>query len=233
MSSIKKKAKDHFKKSQHKALSDREQLEGSKFRLINEKLYTTTSSQAKDFFKSNPQYFDTMHNGFQLQATTWPIVPVDEVIKWIKNKIPNKAEIADMGCGDAKLALEVPNKVYSFDFKARNSRVTECDMSHTPLKDSSVEVVTFVLSLMGTNINDFIKEARRILKSKGILLVVEVTSRIENDGVFSSGIESLGFKMTNKKSLTNFFTWFEFVKTDSVDIEAPQLSLKPCIYKRR
>ena len=230
---MKKKAKAHFKKSHGKALSEREQLEGSKFRLINEKLYTTTSSQAKEFFKTNPQYFDTMHNGFQLQATKWPIVPVDEVIKWIKNKIPKKAVIADMGCGDAKLALEVPNKVHSFDFKARNTRVTECDMSHTPLNDGSVDIVTFVLSLMGTNINDFIREARRILREKGVLLVVEVTSRIENEEAFSSGIEALGFKLNSKKSLTNFFTWFEFTKIDSVDIDAPQLTLKPCIYKRR
>ena len=83
---MKNKAKEHFKKPPKKSLNERQQLEGSKFRLINEKLYTTTSSQAKDFFKHNPQYFDTMHNGFQLQATTWPVVPVDEVIKYIKLK---------------------------------------------------------------------------------------------------------------------------------------------------
>ena len=232
-SSLKEKAKKHFDKAPKKALNDRQQLEGSKFRLINEKLYTTTSSQAKEFFKQNPRYFDTMHNGFQLQAKGWPIVPVDEVIKYIKQKIPKNYEIADMGCGDAKLAAEVPNKVYSYDFKARNSRVTECDMSHTPLEDESVEMVTFVLSLMGTNLNDFIKEARRILKQKGLLLVVEVTSRIENEDIFANGIEALGFKLKYKKPLTDYFTWFEFTKQDGLPLDGPELVLKPCIYKRR
>ena len=233
MSSLKKKAKEHFKKAPKKALNERAQLEGSKFRLINEKLYTTTSSQAKEFFKQNPQYFDTMHNGFQLQATTWPIVPVDEVIKYINKKIPKNYQIADMGCGDAKLAASVQNKVYSYDFKARNARVTECDMSHTPLKDEAVEMVTFVLSLMGTNLNDFIKEARRILKNKGLLLVVEVTSRIEDEDAFTSGIEALGFQLKFKKPLTDYFSWFEFNKTDGTPLDGPELTLKPCIYKRR
>ena len=106
-------------------------------------------------------------------------------------------------------------------------------MSHTPLENESVEVVTFVLSLMGTNLTDFIKEAHRILKKNGILLVIEVTSRIENELSFSNGIQSLGFDFVTKKPLTNVFTWFEFRKSEGSTIEGPNLVLKPCIYKRR
>ena len=34
-----------------------------------------------------------------------------------------------MGCGEAKLAQSVPNKVFSYDFIAVNDLVTACDMA--------------------------------------------------------------------------------------------------------
>lgn len=42
--------------------------------------------------------------------------------------------------------------------------VTECDMAHLPAENSAADIVIFCLSLMGTNISDYIKEARRVLK---------------------------------------------------------------------
>lgn len=226
------KSKDHFKKAPKKVMNERQQLEGSKFRILNEKLYTCTSKEAKELFDKKPDYFNTMHEGFQIQAKTWPIVPVDAVIEYIQKSIPKNHIIADMGCGDAKIAATVPNKVHSFDFKARNSRVTQCDMSHTPLDDKSVDLVVFVLSLMGTNVEDFIKEAYRILKPNGRLLVVEVTSRIENEDIFANGISAIGFDLKLKKALTTHFTWFEFKKSAPKSISG-DLTLQPCIYKRR
>lgn len=38
-------------------------------------------------------------------------------------------EVADFGCGDAKLSRSVPNKVHSFDLVAVNEHVTVCDMA--------------------------------------------------------------------------------------------------------
>ena len=146
-----------------------------------------------------------MHKGFIAQATTWPIVPVDVVIDWIKKNHKPPEIIADMGCGDAKISFSVPNKVHSFDFKARNPNVTECDMSHTPLENNSVDVVVFVLSLMGTNLSDFINEAYRIIKKNGSLLIIEVTSRIEDLSSFISAIEERGFSKVGQKELTNYF----------------------------
>ena len=43
-------------------------------------------------------------------------------------------------------------------------QVTAGDMSHTPLESQSVDIAVFCLSLMGTNIRDYIKEANRVLK---------------------------------------------------------------------
>lgn len=70
-----------------------------------------------------------------------------------------------MGCGEASLAQRVPQShVRSIDLVAANDRVTACDMAHTTLAAASVDVVVFCLSLMGTNLKDFMIEANRILK---------------------------------------------------------------------
>ena len=37
--------------------------------------------------------------------------------------------VADFGCGDAKIAQAVSNKVHSFDLVALNEYVTPCDMA--------------------------------------------------------------------------------------------------------
>lgn len=37
--------------------------------------------------------------------------------------------VADLGCGEAKIAKTVPHKVYSFDLVAANESVTACDIS--------------------------------------------------------------------------------------------------------
>lgn len=37
-------------------------------------------------------------------------------------------------------------------------------MAHVPLEDASVNVAVFCLSLMGTNLRDYLLEAHRVLK---------------------------------------------------------------------
>lgn len=77
---------------------------------------------------------------------------------------PKFYTIADFGCGDAKLAMTVEQNIHSFDLVAVNESVVACDMSSVPLEDGSVDVAVFCLSLMGTNLNDYILEANRVLK---------------------------------------------------------------------
>jgi ribosomal RNA-processing protein 8 len=77
-----------------------------------------------------------------------------------------------MGCGDAFLARNLKEHctLNSFDLCKYNEFITPCDISKTPLGNSSVDYVVFCLSLMGTNFVDYLIEARRILKDKYIKL---------------------------------------------------------------
>ena len=86
-------------------------LSGSRFRELNEDLYTTTSETAFKRFSENPELFDQYHEGFRKQVSQWPVNPVDVIIRWIRKKGAQKQGskkkgslvIADFGCGDAKL----------------------------------------------------------------------------------------------------------------------------------
>ncbi|KAJ5925162.1 hypothetical protein N7454_007801 [Penicillium verhagenii] len=106
----------------------RQKLISSRFRHLNETLYTTDSSKAVELFNANPELFSEYHAGFSRQVKeSWPSNPVDGYIQFVRrrgavpvpkrgNKLnPNKpmplprrpnglCTIADLGCGDAGLA---------------------------------------------------------------------------------------------------------------------------------
>eukprot|EP00557_Chaetoceros_sp_GSL56_P008200 CAMPEP_0176498712 /NCGR_PEP_ID=MMETSP0200_2-20121128/12485_1 /TAXON_ID=947934 /ORGANISM="Chaetoceros sp., Strain GSL56" /LENGTH=401 /DNA_ID=CAMNT_0017896973 /DNA_START=72 /DNA_END=1274 /DNA_ORIENTATION=+ len=91
-------------------------LAGSRFRKLNEELYTTNSSEAFERFQSNPGLFNQYHEGFRTQVKSWPVNPADAVYRWIlsihkkrlkDNKRTSQLVVADFGCGDAKLAQKL------------------------------------------------------------------------------------------------------------------------------
>lgn len=109
----------------------RQKLVSSRFRHLNETLYTAPSGKAMELFTANPELFDEYHAGFSRQVKeSWPINPVDGYVQAIrkrgavssapkKGNKPDKAPphmrslprrpngactVVDLGCGDAQLA---------------------------------------------------------------------------------------------------------------------------------
>ncbi|KAL6520210.1 hypothetical protein OROMI_032390 [Orobanche minor] len=211
-------------------------LSGGYFRMINEKLYTCTGDEALNYFKEDPSLFDVR---YQEQMSHWPEQPNDIIINWIKNHSPSFV-IADFGCGNARLAKSVKNKVFSFDLVAHDPSVIACDMSKTPLDDTSVDVAVFCLSLMGINFPSYLLEANRVLKPHGWLLIAEVKSRLDpgtggaDPATFVKAISELGFTSVSKDFSNKMFALFYFKKKEKQkmkNIKWPEL--KPCLYKRR
>lgn len=62
------------------------QLESSRFRWINEQLYTTTGDEAVAMFSKDPNLFDIYHRGFTNQVKLWPVNPVNKIIEWLKKR---------------------------------------------------------------------------------------------------------------------------------------------------
>jgi len=157
-------------------------LAGGRFRQLNEDLYTSTGAANFARFREDPELAEAYHRGFREQASGWPENPLDAIIAAVK-ALPGRRVVADMGCGDARLAREAANHdVRSFDLVETAPGVVACDIARTPLASATVDVAVFCLALMGPSLWDFIREARRVLKDGGLLKVAEVKSRFEGAG---------------------------------------------------
>ncbi|KAI6175399.1 Ribosomal RNA-processing protein 8 [Aphelenchoides bicaudatus] len=212
-----------------------ERLIASRFRYLNEQLYTQPAKEAEEIFKDNEESFTAYHSGYRKQLEKWPLNPLDFMIRDL-NSMEDGTVVADMGCGEARIAAEFRKrfKVHSFDLVAANKHVTACNITKTPLPDASVDVAVYCLSLMGTNLGDFFREANRILKDGGKLKIAEVTSRFRNVKTFIFAVEQMGFELKKKKDLTDFFIVFTFTKVGKVKQKRPTgLILEPCLYKKR
>ncbi|XP_029821608.1 ribosomal RNA-processing protein 8 [Manacus vitellinus] len=71
-------------------------------------------------------------------------------------------------------------------------------MAEVPLADESVDVAVFCLALMGTNLQEILGEANRVLKLGGTLMVAEVASRFEDIHTFLKAMAQLGFRTVSK-----------------------------------
>ncbi|XP_047356179.1 ribosomal RNA-processing protein 8 isoform X2 [Vespa velutina] len=210
-------------------------LKASRFRYLNETLYNNTSTQSKKYFKEDPDSFIAYHDGYKQQVAQWPLNPLDVIIASIKN-MPNDYIIADFGCGEAMLAASIQQKTHSFDLISVNEKVQACDMSHTPLLTNSVHIVVFCLSLMGTNLGDYILEANRVLKKDGILKIAEIESRFDHIEDFIKLLNDYGFMNTWKDLSQNLFYFLDFKKIKDITTnknKLPMITLKSCLYKKR
>ncbi|KAK5696238.1 25S rRNA (adenine645-N1)-methyltransferase [Elasticomyces elasticus] len=196
----------------------RQKLVSARFRHLNQTLYTAPSATALELFDQNPEMFEDYHAGFRQQVDVWPENPLDHFIATIRSRgkvkqpsIKDKkmkkapepgviqalprthgtAIIADLGCGDARLAQTLKDKgdmskldlkIHSYDLHSPSPLVTKADISKLPLADGSADIAIFCLALMGTNWIAFIEEAYRVLHWKGELWVAEIKSRFGRVG---------------------------------------------------
>uniref|UniRef100_A0A1I8PA24 Ribosomal RNA-processing protein 8 n=2 Tax=Stomoxys calcitrans TaxID=35570 RepID=A0A1I8PA24_STOCA len=212
----------------------KEQLMGGRFRFINEQLYTMNSRKAEQLFKSDPEAFKAYHDGYRHQVEKWPLNPLNRIIKMIK-KLPKSLEIGDFGCGEGMLAKSVPHKVYSMDLVSCRDDIIACDMANTPLTTHTLDVAVYCLSLMGTNLSDYLLEANRVLKVDGQMYVAEIQTRFDNVKDFVRKLDSFGFQLVKQDVGQKVFYFFQFKKVRNVGKVAnlPAMSLKPCLYRKR
>ncbi|KAH8959484.1 hypothetical protein BDL97_06G079800 [Sphagnum fallax] len=218
----------------------RARLKGGQFRMLNETLYTCRGEDAFKLFQKDSGAFQMYHTGYQEQMSHWPQQPVQVIVDWLKAHSP-KLVVADFGCGDAQLAKAVKNKVFSLDLVACDDSVIACNMAHTPLETASIDVAVFCLSLMGVDYSSFLKEAYRVLKIRGVLLIAEVKSRFDaakggaDSANFVKALKGLGFSLIsqdlNNKMFVMFYLQKQGGKSATKAINWPDL--KPCIYKKR
>ncbi len=147
------------------------------FSEVNRKWSVSKSSTTHERLKEHPEDWYYYHTLYAEKRKTWDEIPYKEIAKLIRRK---DFVVADLGCGENLLRKEIPeNKVLAFDHVAIDSTVTACDISHLPLGNDAVDVAVFSLSLMGTNYEDYISEAHRILKPMGFIFIAEPQAKWE------------------------------------------------------
>ncbi|KFG32486.1 methyltransferase domain-containing protein [Toxoplasma gondii GAB2-2007-GAL-DOM2] len=188
-----------------------QKLQGSRFRSLNQCLYTSTGDQALAAFTKDPSLFHAYHEGYRLQVAQWPSNPLTHIKAWVRT-LPASWIIADLGCGDADLAKSFPErKILSFDLVAACPEVTACNVAHLPLENETVHAAVFCLSLMGRDWPSFLQEAHRILKPGGLLKIAEVISRLQDESAFIRGVEGIGFSLAcAPENVKSFFFLLEF-----------------------
>ncbi|KAM0672874.1 putative methyltransferase [Ordospora colligata] len=200
-------------------------LDGGKFRLLNEKMY-----RGKGLGKGNLQLY---HELYGSQVTKWPVNPLDVIIQRIK-KMNSELAIADIGCGEARIAKEFKN-VVSLDIHPVTSDVVHCDMSKKiPLDDESMDVAVCCLSMMMSNITSATREVNRILKKEGYWYVAEVRSRIESVNMLGKRFESFGFDVEYVDVTSKQFVLYVLKKRELLNNRRKKpILLIPCMYKKR
>lgn len=121
---------------QRKMLS---KLSGSRFRWINEQLYTTTSDNALEMIKKQPELYEEYHKGFASQVESWPENPVDLFIRELVYRgvskminspggLPGVAingektiVVSDMGCGEANLAVQIDKFMENYQKNSKDA----------------------------------------------------------------------------------------------------------------
>jgi len=130
---------------------------------------------------------------------------------YLQDRIKTKRKIivADLGCGRAPIAHHFKHDprftIHNYDHQTGgDSIITKADISNVPLEEDSVEFAILCLALIGTNQDEYICEAHRILESNGVLYISESTHRSSEEGLcdgvlLEHKLNANGFTVTFKK----------------------------------
>ena len=169
----------------------------SEFSQLNKEWSIKNSSNTHNQLKTNPKIWVKYHALYREARKTWNEIPY----KIIADKIGKEKQyiVADLGCGENLLKLELTNStVKGYDHIAIDENVTSCDISKLPLNNESVNISVLSLSLMGSNSINYIKEAHRILKSQGWIYIAEpIVKFLDEEKLtkFKKELEEIGFEL--------------------------------------
>lgn len=181
---------------------------------LNEKGHHWSSDIMHKFINDNPQILKDYHKVRTPDMQNWDEIPYEVIAKHIKNK---KSIVADFGCGENLFKECIPNTVYGFDHYALNESVIACNMNNIPLEDESIDVAIFSLSLWGTknDINDYFKEAYRVLNYGGQIYVAETNKRyttLNDKKQLVEQLNKIGFEIIGEIDIHETFFYINMIK---------------------
>ena len=172
---------------------------------LHQRYKTMKSENLKNEFTENPDLWHNYHAISEENEASFPDdgLPRNRVIQELdKLKTRRTKCVVDMGCGKAQIAKYFKDdtrfKFTNYDHISSGDMVQSCDISNTPLEDNNTEICILSLAMWGSNCEEYIEEASRILESNGELYIIEPTKRwSEKDdaGNIIPGTEACRLKM--------------------------------------
>jgi hypothetical protein len=193
---------------------------------ILHKHYKKLSSQnLQKEFQKTPDLWHRYHAISEENEKSFPeeSIPRNRIIQELTQiKTKRTRSVVDMGCGKAQIAEHFANDARftftNYDHVSSKENVLVQDISNTGLEDHSIEVCILCLAMWGSNCEDYVREAHRILDSGGNLYIIEPTIRkrwTDEGGPPAEKLKILleksGFKII--KSSVEKFCMFVCVKT--------------------
>lgn len=165
------------------------------FTHMNNRWYASSSQTTHKRLQDNPEEWAHYHTMYRKLRESWDVVPYEEEIEWLAARSTHV--VGDFGCGEALIqeAMGEIHTIHSFDHVAIHEGVTACDIANVGLADDTLDLAIFCLSLMGSNITDYLLEARRCLKLDGRLHIWEPKGRMKDPEEFCRNLERLGFEV--------------------------------------
>ena len=142
------------------------------------------SENLSNKFTENPELWHKYHEIAEENEQSFPEeeIPRNRIIKELNKIITKRSkEVVDMGCGRAQIAQHYQAdprfNFTNYDHISSNEHVIQCDISNLPLEEDSVDICILSLAMWGSNCEEYIKEANRILETDGKLYIIEPTKR--------------------------------------------------------
>lgn len=182
----------------------RRKINHGDFTKINTRWNGSRSVVTHKRLQKNKSEWVHYHEEYRKARKDWVMTPYKEMIKFYKKR--DGLVIGDFGCGEGFIYKDLSSKhtVHSFDHVAMEEFVTECDFSKTPLDDETLDVAIYSLSMMGSNINEYLHEAHRVLKLDGKINIIEATSRFKDVKQFMNQLQDFGFDRVVSSDMWKF-----------------------------
>jgi len=186
------------------------------FSVMNQRWNATGSAKLHMRLRDDATEWENYHTLYRRARATWTIVPFKIIADWI-SQLPSNRVVGDFGCGEDLLGQQLRSagyQVHSFDHVPISDDVVICDIGEgVPLDDGELDVAVFLLSLMGVNTGDYLREAARTLVFNGRLIVCEATSRLPDDDAIRHRLKQLGFHVTDISQQAQF-SFIRALRTD-------------------
>ena len=174
---------------------------------LHQRYKTLKSENLKKEFNENPELWHKYHGISEENEKSFPNedIPRNCIIKELnelKIRKDKVKRIVDMGCGKAQISQYFKDdkrfEFINYDHISSNDTIISCDISKIPLEDNEVDICILSLAMWGSNCEEYIQEASRILESNGLLYIIEPTKRWSDKDENGNIIEGKeGSKLTN------------------------------------